>query len=81
MFKAANVMSSSTYIDHAGNECDARTGLPIGSRHLAPEVESQRHSAGTSGYSFYGDGDHPAGHYAALPYSNIGKVLFVNEYD
>ncbi|SNX83019.1 related to carnitine acetyl transferase FacC [Melanopsichium pennsylvanicum] len=59
MYKAANVRSRSTYIDHAGVECDVRTGLPIGSKsngysqdydELPPNSQ-----VGQSGYSFFGD--------------------------
>lgn len=58
-YKAANVRSQSTYIDHAGVECDVRTGLPIGSKSngysLDYDEPSKNHQVGQSGYSFFGD--------------------------
>ena len=62
-FKAANVRAKDTYIDHAGVECDVRTGLPIGSRRdkgsngYTDDWENlDNHAVGEPGYSFFGDG-------------------------
>ena len=59
LYKAANVRSKSTYIDHAGVECDVRTGLPIGSKNNGYSQDydelPQNSSVGQSGYSFWGD--------------------------
>lgn len=57
-YKAANVRSQSTYIDHAGVECDVRTGLPIGSKNNGYSLDYDQVPAqhfGQSGYSFFGD--------------------------
>ncbi|SPO23364.1 related to carnitine acetyl transferase FacC [Ustilago trichophora] len=58
-YKAANVRAKNTYIDHAGVECDVRTGLPIGSKSNGysqdyDELPSNS-QVGQSGYSFWGD--------------------------
>ncbi|GAC96101.1 hypothetical protein PHSY_003681 [Pseudozyma hubeiensis SY62] len=60
LYKAANVRSRSTYIDHAGVECDVRTGLPIGSKSNGYSQDYETGAAsnnqiGQSGYSFWGD--------------------------
>ena len=58
MYKAANVRSRATYIDHAGVECDVRTGLPIGSKSNGYTQDFDTLTpgqVGQSGYSFWGD--------------------------
>lgn len=56
-YKAANTRSHATYIDHAGVECDVRTGLPIGSKTngYADDADLSSAHVGQSGYSFFGD--------------------------
>ncbi|KAI3624896.1 YAT1 [Malassezia furfur] len=84
-FKAANIHATQTYIDLAGNECDIRTGLPIGSLRIAKDqdIPSKNQCYGTSGYSFYGDDDgHDSEEYIEYnPREGVGKMVFVREYD
>ncbi|SPO22045.1 related to carnitine acetyl transferase FacC [Ustilago trichophora] len=58
-YKAANVRAKNTYIDHAGVECDVRTGLPIGSKNNGYSQDYDQlpsnSQVGQSGYSFWGD--------------------------
>ncbi|WFD07931.1 carnitine O-acetyltransferase [Malassezia vespertilionis] len=49
-FKSANVQPNQTYVDHAGNECDARTGLPISTLRRGPD-ELANGEAGHTGYA------------------------------
>lgn len=84
-------MSYNTYIDHAGNECDARTGVPIGAPRRGAEP-ALNGSTGASGYvdcaccrtkrrySFYGDGEESRGNDQKLS-ANFGRMVFVSEYD
>lgn len=82
--KAANFITTRTYIDHSGTECDMRTGLPVGTRDIKQDVLSV--ATGTSGYSFYGDNDGEAQtHVPEEPnydlHTAVGKLVFVNEYE
>ncbi|WFD36414.1 carnitine O-acetyltransferase [Malassezia cuniculi] len=80
VFRAANEFAKSTYVDHAGNECDARTGLPIGIPHMTKAADASQ--AGTSGYSFYGDGNESYTHVlSSMSLKNVGKLLYVNDYE
>lgn len=78
VFRAANVLTKSTYVDHAGNECDARTGLPVGL--TRPGTPSDAAQVGNSGYSFYDD-DSIATNVDSKQLHNVGRMLYVNEYD
>ncbi|KAI3613886.1 hypothetical protein CBS9595_004063 [Malassezia furfur] len=84
-FKAANIHTTQTYIDLTGNECDIRTGLPIGSLRIAKDQDPPQKNQcyGTSGYSFYGDDDgHDSEEYIEYnPREGVGKMVFVTEYD
>lgn len=96
-YKAANVRAKNTYIDHAGVECDVRTGLPIGSKNNGysqdyDEVE-QGHQVGQSGYSFFGDDAKLAaskemertgsdgGHARRKRLASVGKTILYDEYN
>lgn len=48
-YKAANIMTTRTYIDHSGIECDVRTGLPVGTHHQR-QKSSTSQAVGASGY-------------------------------
>ncbi|KIS70675.1 uncharacterized protein UMAG_01835 [Mycosarcoma maydis] len=96
LYKAANVRSKSTYIDHAGVECDVRTGLPIGSKSNGYtqdyEEGTSNSQIGQSGYSFWGDDAKAAAantqdqhvHDARVRRSRIasvGKTILYDEYN
>lgn len=86
-YKAANIRSVQTYIDHQGRECDIRTGLPIGSKqHLSNNYDmGEDEGTGVSGYSFYGDqsegkkqNNGTSSTFSRL--AGVGRMLIHNEY-
>ncbi|KAN0060394.1 carnitine O-acetyltransferase yat1 [Thecaphora frezii] len=95
-YKAANVRAKDTYIDHAGVECDVRTGLPIGSRLKAGSngytddwENLTTHGVGESGYSFFGETSagqkreesvQQAGSATRRRFTGIGRTLLYNDY-
>jgi len=86
-YKAANVRTVQTYIDHQGRECDIRTGLPIGSnQHISNGYDmGEEEGTGVSGYSFYGDQEQDKkGRDRTDSRSNriagVGRMLLHNEY-
>ncbi|SAM81102.1 related to carnitine acetyl transferase FacC [Ustilago bromivora] len=96
-YKAANVRAKSTYIDHAGVECDVRTGLPIGSKSNGysqdyDDVVGQGHQIGQSGYSFFGDDaklaasremgrSESGGEVRRKRLASVGKTILYDEYN
>ncbi|PWY98473.1 acyltransferase ChoActase/COT/CPT [Testicularia cyperi] len=90
-YKAANTRAQATYIDHAGVECDVRTGLPIGSKNNGYADDLPAEHVGQSGYSFFGDENKQdskaspnatkdsQGHRHRL--SGVGKTLLYDEYN
>ena len=95
-YKAANVRAKSTYIDHAGVECDVRTGLPIGSKNNGYSQDydevGQGHQIGQSGYSFFGDDaklaaskemerSESGGQARRKRLASVGKTILYDEYN
>lgn len=88
-YKAANVMSSRTYIDHSGTECDVRTGLPIGRRQVELVQDGGQGQSGYVArthvsYSFYGESGGSKDAKDRVDYDvkkHAGKLVFVNEYE
>ncbi len=95
LYKAANVRSRSTYIDHAGVECDVRTGLPIGSKSNGYSQDydevGKNSQVGQSGYSFWGDEGKAAarkdgeeqqeGGGRRKRLASVGKTILYDEYN
>jgi carnitine O-acetyltransferase len=87
-YKAANVRTVQTYIDHQGRECDIRTGLPIGSnQHMSNGYDlGDEEGTGISGYSFYGDQSEQAKKAKegtdsrSSRIAGVGRMLIHNEY-
>lgn len=90
-YKAANVRSQQTYIDHAGVECDVRTGLPIGSHQNKPtgngyddwEQNAGKQKSG-GGYGFFdaGGSEEVAKKERSdrNKFSGVGRTLLHTEY-
>ncbi|EST07791.1 Acyltransferase ChoActase/COT/CPT [Kalmanozyma brasiliensis GHG001] len=93
LYKSANVRSRSTYIDHAGVECDVRTGLPIGSKSNGYTHDyddaGKNSQVGQSGYSFFGDENKAAARKEEEQtdgkrrkrIASVGKTILYDEYN